>query len=274
MAISLKSHAFIPLISTDKCIICGFNALSHTDKGVCDSCDYVGPLEIDVLNNMVLCPSCMDAGVKAEADDSLRATELLDHNGKAQHDPEKATFNEDSRFASLVESPLDTALESVEKSALNNLIEESRIKDKAMNGITYYNHQGYSNKTLLDAITNDTSIPSDQKIAKWAEVMFERFVTFQENIFARRELDYEETQRALRIRDDLRAYGNQVREGIREKIKNQDITYQPQQKVVKPVVKREPKKTAKDRIVEQIMLSKKLNKEEATKLYEKMALED
>lgn len=274
MPISLRTHVFLPSpTNSDKCIICSYNKISHTKQATCDSCDYVGEVEIDLLNKMVLCPSCMDSSVKAEANDSQRNLELITHNG-AQHNPEKATFIDDTRFASLVESPLDNALSQVEDSPLNDLLEESRIKDKAVNGITFYNAQIISNKALIDAINADSSIPSDKKISKISEVLFERFVTLQESIFARNQETYKETQAAIAIRDDLRKYGNEVRAEIRERIKNNDITYQPAQKVVKPVVKREPKKTAKDRIIEQIMLSKKLNKVDAEKLYEKMALED
>ena len=240
-------HPFIPsVLDSSKCAICAFDAISHGSNAECEFCDFVGSCEIDYVTKSLCCSSCMDISARVTRDEARNNLSLIDSNGPNPN-PETARFIQDT----------------------NRLPNFSHEIHTPMNHITFYNAQSILNIELKNAIDNDDSILPENKLERYSQVMLERFETFQKNIWEHQNIVYENTERALKIRDDLRAFGNGIRREIREKLTLQDSEYQIEKKVVKPVIK---KKTAQEKLIENIMIARNCSKEEATKLYEKMEL--
>jgi len=263
-------HPFIPsVLDSSKCAICAFDAISHGSNAECEFCDFVGSCEIDYVTKSLCCSSCMDISARVTRDEARNNLSLIDSNGPNPN-PETARFIQNTNrlpnFSHEIHTPVDEALSIIDDS---DLIANSQLLDKAMNHITFYNAQSIPNIELKNAIDNDDSILPENKLERYSQVMLERFETFQKNIWEHQNIVYENTERALKIRDDLRAFGNGIRREIREKLTLQDSEYQIEKKVVKPVIK---KKTAQEKLIENIMIARNCSKEEATKLYEKMEL--
>lgn len=259
------NHSFIPSILDQKvCAVCRHNTTAHTPFAQCESCSFVG--ECDLHNEMVLCDDCISKSKLTDAsidnDEAKRNVELINHNGKEQKDPEKATFISDYQRASnesLVSSArsLDTTLERAK------FIDNTIVADTSV-----YNAQTIATKELIDAINADSSI--ENKLEKIQSVILERFEHLQRAIFDKQNEVYVATQKALSLRDSLRSYGNELRKEIRERISSNDALYQPvQPKKVVTTVKRE-KKSAADRIIETIALEKNISIAEARREYEKI----
>jgi hypothetical protein len=153
-------------------------------------------------------------------------------------------------------------------SQADKIINEAR----AINNSIRYSGDLFNARTiaiieLKKGIWSDETLSDNEKQKKYQESLAERFHHLQKVIFEADETKHTATVEQLAITRTLRDLGSELREEIRNKIKELDNSYQPIQ-VVKPKLKEVKKKTPFDRMVENVMVSKKCSKEEAIKLLE------
>ena len=213
------NHSYEPNISHDKCRICGYSELAHSDSMQCDSCPAIGPVE--PIDNMLLCEAC------AARDKQIKA-ELL-----ASKDSNSLQHTTEARIA-----------------ALNNELSKEIPIDAKQYFVGRLTSIVDIEKQFLEATNNDaerarflTAIEVEKRTAQLKETFFGK---------KREWLDYELTSKTQLVADQL--YLNkvvpQLREQERERFKEYDITYKPVS--VKPV-STEPKKprmSASDRALE------------------------
>ena len=213
------NHSYEPNISHDKCRICGYSELAHSDSMQCESCPSIGP--VTPIDNMLLCEAC------AARDKQIKA-ELL-----ASKDSNNLQHTTEARIA-----------------ALNNELSKEIPIDAKQYFVGRLTSIVDIEKQFLEATNNDaerarflTAIEVEKRTAQLKETFFGK---------KREWLDYELTSKTQLVADQL--YLNkvvpQLREQERERFKEYDITYKPVS--VKPV-STEPKKprmSASDRALE------------------------
>jgi hypothetical protein len=126
---------------------------------------------------------------------------------------------------------------------VNDLINRSREVDSSiqLKG-DVFNAQTVAIVELKAAIDNDASIPAEQKKFKFAEELKSRYDHLKDVIFGIREelLKKENEMRAFQV--NLQHMATQLRAEERDRLKLQDVNYQPSApKVIKPPTTKTPK---------------------------------
>ncbi len=154
---------------------------------------------------------------------------------------------------------LETALVDV-----NAVIEKARAIDQSIR----YSGDLWNAKTVgimelkaaFDALPDLTA---QEKAFKFQIALAQRFEHLQQVNFEHNKELHENSVEQLAISKTLRDFGNELRADIREKIKQQDNNYQPIRVIPQVKVKKAVKKSPFDTMVENVMVSKNISKEEA-----------
>ena len=222
-------HAFLPsALNPSECGTCGYNQIAHHHKlAQCEACDERG--------------NC-DVYPKPK-------------HPKAMLLCEKCIRKEEEANSVVIAR---TQLSVVEK---------AREIDSAirLNG-DFFNAETISLAAIQQEVMRDDSLTEPQKIARVQTLVIERIERFTPII---RKLDDKKhqlaTQQHARL-EFLRNFGSQLREEIRERIKQSDANYQPHKKPVVPKVAKPKAVTPFDRIAQNLATRKGISIEAARQL--------
>ena len=201
------NHSFAPGIDPLLCNKCKRPTLDHSDEAICECCPNVGPCE--VYMTMLMCPSCLDKQKELQAKSESEAeTRVLSQRE-----------NIDARIKEI--GTIDSAVQ---------------VKSDIFNAETV---AIVEIKKLVDS---DDSISAEDKNFKLASLLTDRINGFKRAIteLNLEVIDKVNAQRAIQVY--LNEMSNKLRVEEREKLKLQDINYQPApQKVSKPRTPKVPK---------------------------------
>jgi hypothetical protein len=211
------NHSFQQALDgTDKCARCKYPSLAHTDNAVCEFCPNPGKVEIR-YGNMLMCEACW------EKEQNLQ---------KNNNTPEAQQGRVDA---------MTRAMETSKK--IDSSIEvRSDVFNAATTAIVDL-------KKVIDENPDITNKPF-----ALAQTLTERFNHFKKVVFDANEAIIEATNNQKAIQVYLNNLANSLRTEEREKLKLQDINYQPTK--VKPVKTVKPITTAKPAKLDQKELKK------------------
>lgn len=194
-------HKFTPTqINPDKCIHCKWPFIAHTDTAECESCGNIG--ECEISGNMLLCKPCFKA--ERDAVINYQKPELQEQ----RYNEYQIRLNEARE--------IDAAI---------------TVRTDIFNATT---------KPILDlkeAIDNNPEIPADKRRFALAEEVVTRITTFKKAAFDKQNELVELNSQLRSYQQFLNGLQSQLRQDEREKLKIQDINYQPKP-VSKPTVKK------------------------------------
>lgn len=128
----------------------------------------------------------------------------------------------------------------------------------------FHNLQLQSNIELKRSIYADTSIPESERTQKYFEALLTRIKTLDSEIRLADDIKFAATQKRSAITNELRQYGNEVRQEIRDEIKKNDANYQPVNLApVKVNVKKATKNDPFERMAQMIALANGISIEAA-----------
>src|SRR5262245_7414178 len=190
------NHTYVASIDgTDKCGRCKFPSIAHGSEATCECCPNVGPVEIR-YGIMLMCDSCWSK------EQSLK-TEMMKHE------------NQQARV-----------------DALNKAMDASRALDASITVRSdLFNAETVSIVELRKIIDENPTVTN--KLFTLAEELTTRFQQYKKVIFDSNQAILDATNRQKAIQVYLNTFSNQLRAEEREKLKIQDINYQPSK--VKPV---------------------------------------
>ena len=113
-----------------------------------------------------------------------------------------------------------------------------------------FNAKTIANHEVKDKIFADESLTNEQKHQKYFQFLADRYTHFKQVIFEQSNIIHDSNVEVIVISNELREYGNQVREEIRTKIKQADEFYIPSI-INKPQVK--PKVAKKLSAIEKLI---------------------
>ncbi|SRR5712692_1563329 len=250
--------------ATDKflCGICHRNYLVHTNIASCDSCARITTCEIfgqpSDLRAPLLCAEC-------EAREKLANSAILMHT--------QATINQSihpDKSDGAAHGKLDVwgfPTDGSYRTSTQELIAKSRSIDQSIktNG-DFFNADTIAINQIKQTIMSDPNIPSDAKQFVYQEELTIRFEQLSKVIFQHDTDKHRLVTAQLAITNDLRSFGNSLRNDLRERIKASDTNYSPPSKsvVIPKVVK--PKVSVEDRLIEMKALMDGISKEQAREL--------
>lgn len=183
-------HSFISSqLDNSKCARCKYTEIDHTDRATCETCGNSGNCEI--FAGMLMCSTCKENEIKA----------LMEHQS-----PEK----------------------QAERARLHNqsLIEHSRTIDQSIKVKTdIFNAETVAITDLFKAIDENPEIQN--KLYVKASELKNRIDHFQKVIFDSRSVLQDATERHQVIQTQLNELANKLRQDERERLKLNDINYQP-----------------------------------------------
>lgn len=207
------NHEYQPHPEIDnKCIDCGYPREKHGSEAPCDSCENIASLEFFSLSNAqaLLCRDCIEK------------EKQLNYNNI--NSPQERKRVDDYQSPERQADRLDTYNRVVRP--YEALIADARRIDEQIHLSTdIFNARTVAFVDLRDAIMQDDSISSDNKIFELASVVKRRIKHFQEVIFDldKQKIEAYSEQKALHVQ--LNALANQLRTDERERLKLSDITY-------------------------------------------------
>lgn len=205
------NHNFVASqTSADICAKCKFPYKAHTDEAECESCGNVGPVDVR-YGNMLLCATCWSKELELK-------NQPIEPTGNVTNEQ---AFNIQSQMLQESRS-IDTSLEM--RSDIFNA-ETTAIID------------------IKKTIGEDNSITN--KPYKLAEMLMERLTHFRKIGFELSEQVVANGNQQRAIQQYLNTMSNELRQEEREKLKLQDINYNPGKiRAIKPktISTKEPKK--------------------------------
>lgn len=134
---------------------------------------------------------------------------------------------------------LQLALQSV--NGLNSASASLLREESDMHGVKttgdIFNLEAQTLSELKRLIYSDETLSEQERIQKYHEAIAARIMKFNELIRQKDDEKFEIVQQKTAAMNELRSYGNQVRDEIREKIKENDANYQPAKIEIKPKIK-------------------------------------
>lgn len=203
------NHVFIPSrIDPLACAACKKSEVDHGNEAHCEACEYIGPC--DLFMATLMCPNCIDKEKLAQVEIDRTANE---------------------RVAKLESDRID----KVKLEQAHEIDASVKIRTDLFNASTV------SIVELKKTIDEDSTIENKQfKLAEELDKRFHHLRTVLFNMDEER-LKLASEQRAIQVY--LNTLAGQLRQDERDKLKLQDITYQP-----KTVIIKKPKAPSKKKI--------------------------
>jgi hypothetical protein len=234
-------HTFIASLNNKgECATCKRDYISHTKAAICEACSNVG--ECDIFGNpsnpkaMLLCVDCLSKEQEINNNILLRT---------------QVSINEKS------------VLDTIEK----DIVEQSKEIDNSIQfSGDIFNAETIGLAQLKAAVlANEHNGNSDERMFVYQKLVIERIEHYKSVIFQLDEEKHKLVSKQRAAIENLREFGSQLRQEIRDRIKQSDSTYTPHQVVKIPKISK-PKVSAYDRLIESLATMKGISKEEAEKL--------
>ena len=195
------NHSFIAGIGSDKCAKCKYPLVAHTEQAQCETCPNIGPVEIR-YGNILMCADCWTR-------ESNLKIEPVGEGSNGEIVTRESSFN-----------------------AQSAIIAEARNIDNSIEVRTdLFNAHTTSIIDLKKAIDDNPEITN--KPYALAEELLNRVTKHKQVIFGAQESIVDSNNAIRSIQVYMNNLANQLRKEEREKLKIQDINYNPSS--VKPI---------------------------------------
>ncbi len=192
------NHPFLPSqLDQLVCSRCKFDAVAHTDRATCETCQQQKPCEVYI--DMLICPECIEKEKVAEAEIAATANDRV------------------------------AKLENDNQAFLQSRARE--IDHSVKIGTDLFNAETVAIVDLQKSIDENPEI--ENKIFALAESVDARYKAFAIAIFDRNTANLEDASKQRADQTFLNKLANSLRVEEREKLKLSDISYKPVVKEIK-----------------------------------------